>query len=100
MKSYLFRWNDGNIEKITKLNMELATVNDRVMNFSKTATRLEDQFKKMESKYEEQLKLEERTNELNKRFAERKQEQDKVRRVAPIIFLSTEFPTNSLIYDR
>ena len=57
-------------------------MNDRVLNFSKTATRLEDQLKKMESKYEEQLKLEERANELNKKFAERKHEQDKVRNVA------------------
>ena len=100
MNSCLFRWDVGNAEKITKLNMELATVNDRVLNFSKTATRLEDQFKKMESKYEEQLKLEERTNELNKRFAERKQEQDKVRRVTPNIFESIKFPKCLSICDR
>ena len=78
----------GVTEKITKLNMELATVNDRVLNFSKTATRLEDQLKKMESKYEEQLKLEERANELNKKFAERKLEQDKVRKYLSKYFIS------------
>lgn len=70
---------NGNAEKITKLNIELASVNDRVLNFSKTSTRLEEHLKTMESKYKEQLKLEERTYELNKNFAERKQEQDKVR---------------------
>lgn len=84
----IFRCGNGNVEKITKLNMELATVNDRVLNFSKTATRLEDQLKKMESKYEEQLKLEERTTELNRKFAERKQEQDKVCSVA--LYISVE----------
>ena len=89
----------GVTEKITKLNMELATVNDRVLNFSKTATRLEDQLKKMESKYEEQLKLEERANELNKKFAERKLEQDKVRKYLKV-FYTCYFGADALIISQ
>ena len=85
-----------NVDKITKLNTELTSINERVSNTSTTATRLEGQFKKMESKYEEQLKLEERTNELNKKFAERKLEQDKVRALVQYIRLFTicVAPTN------
>ena len=66
------------IEKITKLNLELSSINDRVTHFSTIATSLENEYKKKELKYEEQLKLEERASELREKFAERKHEQDKV----------------------
>ena len=80
---YVWQWT---VDKITKLNTELTTINERVHNFSVTATRLEDQLKKMESKYEEGLKLGERIDELNKKVAEGKNEQDKVRALVKYIF--------------
>ena len=71
----------GNVlEKITDLNKELASINDRVHHFSTTATRLEEQSKKMESKYEEQLKLQEKLAELRRKKDQMIVEQTKVSR--------------------
>ena len=67
-------------EKITDLNKELAALNDRVHHFSTTATRLEEQSKKMESKYEEQLKLQEKLAELRRKKDQMIVEQTKVSR--------------------
>jgi len=76
---------DEYTDKITKLNGELTTINDRVSNYSVTATRLENQLRSMEAKYEEELKNEKRKNELNKKYAEMKSEQDKLSdQIAPL----------------
>ena len=71
---YIHIW----VEKVTKLNAELASINDRVQQASANAARLEDNLKKMESKYEQQLKDEQERAELQKKFVEKMQEHDKV----------------------
>jgi predicted nucleic acid-binding Zn-ribbon protein len=76
---------DEYTDKITKLNAELTTINDRVSNYSITATRLENQLRSMEAKYEEELKNDERKDELNKKYAEMKAEQDTLsNQIAPL----------------
>ena len=77
-------WNFS-LSLLFKLNGELTTINDRVSNYSVTATRLENQLRSMEAKYEEELKNEKRKNELNKKYAEMKSEQDKLSdQIAPL----------------
>ena len=68
------------VDKITKLNTELASLNDRVQQASTNATRLEHLFKRMEEKYQEQIKDEETLAVFQTEYLKKRAEQEKVRR--------------------
>lgn len=66
------------IERVTKLNMELASINKRAQEASNVARKIEENLKGMEEKYDAQLKAIERLKELNEKLIEKTEETEKV----------------------